>query len=61
MSERYVPMNSDYRTGVVDLTIDRWVVEPEYTWKVARIMADCLNEDPNLDPDELTRIVLEEK
>ena len=58
MSKRFAALNSGHLVGVVDHQHNgAWVVEPEYDWKTARAMADRLNEEPDLDPDELTRIV----
>lgn len=57
MIQRFIAMNSEYYTGVFDTEQNVWVVEPEYNWKTAQIMADCLNDDPDLDPDELTKLV----
>lgn len=58
MSGRFEPMNNGHLVGVIDhQQNDAWVVEPEYGWKVASIMADCLNDDPEMDPDELTKLV----
>ena len=58
MEPRFKPMNDGYMTGVIDLTLHgTWVIEPEYTWQQAQVMANELNKNPNLDPDELSRIV----
>lgn len=51
----YKPMNHDCGTGVIDDQL-RWRVEPEYTWKQAAAMANALNANPDIDPDELTRL-----
>lgn len=62
MENRFEAMNYGHLVGVIDhQNGDRWVVEPEYNWKTARIMADCLNTDPDLDPDKLTEIVESEE
>ena len=58
MEPRFKAMNDGYMTGVIDLTLyGAWVIEPEYTWQQAQVMANELNKNPNLDPDELSRMV----
>lgn len=42
--------------GVADVTKSIWIVEPEYTWKQAENMANILNANPAIDPDELYRL-----
>lgn len=55
---RFTAINSGHMVGVIDHELDdAWVVEPEYSWLTAKTMADCLNDDPDMDPDELTRLM----
>lgn len=44
--------------GIVERKNDfvRYVVEPEYNSKVAEAMCQAMNENPNLDPCELSEI-----
>lgn len=59
--KRFKPMNDGHWTGVIEVVDDgghyQWVVEPEYSWRTAQLMANELNKNPHLDLDDLTRMV----
>lgn len=57
MATKYIQLNAQDSAwfGVVDVETMAWVVEPEYTHSDASRMAQRLNDNPVIDPDELYR------
>lgn len=52
-------MYCNYCAGVIkqiDEAVWAWVVEPEFTAEQAKKMAEALNQNPEIDPDELYRV-----
>lgn len=58
MLDRFIALNADKSelVGVFDKVKDGWAVEPEYSWLHAQQLAQVLNMQPTIDPDELYRL-----
>lgn len=57
MKTRYITLTCGCATGVFDTLSDGWAVEPEYTWAQSLILATKLNQQPDIEPDELYKLV----
>lgn len=58
MLDRYIALNANGTTsvGVYDKQLNAWVVEPDFSWLHAQQLAQVLNMQPDIEPDELYRL-----
>jgi hypothetical protein len=60
MGMKYKVMYINGWAGVIEMLPNEkftWVIEPEYNSKQAEAMTAALNKTPDLNPEELTKIV----
>lgn len=58
MLDRFIALNANGTTsvGVFDKVKDGWAVEPDFSWLHAQQLAQMLNMQPDIEPDELYRL-----